>query len=291
MLYLLEQIVFLLPLLFGAYVSMSLMKISNLGIESAYLFGAVLASKLVLQGYNGPGALLLVLCASAAGGALVGFVAASFAQKAEFSHVLSAIITVGLFQGLVLMLLDSAPLSLASTYNPLQVLPSFAQYPELTTAGVIVLGITCFFFLFLKTQLGISCAVYGHNNLFLKNYRIDQTYVVIAGMMLSNASAGISGYFIAQSRGFVDMYMGKGISLLCLSALILGKSIHRSSDPIVPSIPIWSTIGYVVIQTVLLQLGFDLQYLIFAQAVLLAVMLLFSSRFSKEFLRKDLLGV
>lgn len=286
-----EQVLLFIPLLLGAYISMGMMKISNLSIESAYLFGAILASNLLLDGYTGLTALALVMIGSAAGGCIVGIIAGSLAEKAEFSHVLSAIITVGLFQGIAQMVIGGSHITLSSAYNPLRYLPYVAQYPNLVMTFLISFFLFLLFFIFIKTQLGMSCAIYGDNKSFLMNYRMNQSYVVIAGLAISNAFAGISGYMVAQSNGFVDLYMGMGLPLLCLSSLIIGKSMRGVSAPIQASVPLLGAVGYFVVQSLLLKAGFDLRYFIAVQAFIVAALLLFSSRFFSQSSRQDLLGI
>lgn len=287
----LEQILLFLPLLLGAYISMGLMKISNLSIESGYLFGAILASELLLDGYTGFAALAVALLGSAFGGAISGIIAGTLAEKAQFSHVLSAIITIGLFQGIAQLVIGGSHITLSGVYNPLKSFVKFQQYPNLIMIGLVSFFLYLLFCIFMKTQLGMSCAIYGNNPCFLQNYRMNQSFVVISGLAISNAFAGISGYMVAQSNGFVDLYMGMGLPLLCLSSLIIGKTIRGSFRPIQPSIPLLGAVGYFVIQFLLLEIGFDLRYFIAIQAVLVAAMLLISSRFFKESSRQDLLGI
>lgn len=286
-----EQILLFLPLLLGAYISMGLMKVSNLSIESGYLFGAILASELLLDGYSGFAALIIVLLGSIVGGGITGIIAGCLAEKAQFSHVLSAIITVGLFQGVAQLVIGGSHITLSNVSNPLKYFSYIQQYPNLAMIFLISFFLYLLFYIFMKTQLGMSCAIYGNNPCFLQNYRMNQSYVVIAGLAISNAFAGVSGYMVAQSNGFVDLYMGMGLPLLCLSSLIIGRSIRGSFKPIQPSVPLLGSIGYFVVQFILLEVGFDLRYFIAVQAVLVAVMLLISSRFFKESSRQDLLGI
>lgn len=286
----LEQILMFLPLIIGAYISMSLMKITNFSIESAYLFGAIVAGQALQNGYSGPLALFIALISSACAGALVGVFTALLFEKAKFSDVLSAIITVGFFYGLAQMVMAGSHITLSGLYNPLKMYVYFEKYPHLITMLCVSLTLYLLFMIFVKTQLGMSCAIYGNNKLFLQNYRMNQSYVVISGLAISNGLAGISGYMVSQSNGFVDLYMGMGLPLLCLSSLILGKSMRGVFRPIQPSVPILGTTAYFVVQSVLLKIGFDLRYFTAVQAVIVAAMLVFTSRFFKSS-RQDLLGI
>lgn len=287
----LEQILLYVPLILGAYISMHAMKIPNFGIESAYVFGAIVASQILLDGSQGFGALILVLLASAFGGAIVGMIAAILEEKGQFSHVLSAIITIGLFHGIAQMVIGGSHIGLSHVYNPLKYYVVSSQYPELFVVFLISLFLYLLFILFMKTQLGMSCAIYGNNKDFFKNYRMNQSYVVIAGMAISNALAGVSGYMVAQSNGFVDLTMGMGLPLLCLSSLIIGKSVRGSVRPIQESVPFLGVVGYFAVQSLLLKVGFDLRYFTAVQAVIVASLLLLSAKFFKQSSRQDMLGI
>ncbi len=287
-----EQLLLYTPLILGAYLSLSLMRVPSLSIESAYVFGAVMASEVLLfDSSKDPLVLFVALCASAFGGALVGLVAGLLSQKAQFSHILSAIVTIGLFHGISQFLIGGTHITLSSQNNPLRLLEFFPQYPELPVVFIIAVIIAVFFNLFLKTELGLSCAIYGDNPLFLQNYRIDQSYVVMFGLACSNALAGISGYLVAQSNGFADTTMGVGLPLLCLSSLIIGKSICLPRKPIQMMIPLLGVVGYFTVQALLLKAGFDLRYFTAVQATMVAALLLFSSKVLKRSSYQDVLGV
>src|SRR3989442_438326 len=98
-----EQTLLHLPLMLGAYISISLIKVPDLSIESAYDFGALLGSQLLIGMPAGmPMALqiIAVIFASMVGGACVGFISSLLTQKAGLPHLLSSIITFGIFHGI-----------------------------------------------------------------------------------------------------------------------------------------------------------------------------------------------
>lgn len=287
-----EQIGLYIPLVLGAYLSISLMKIPNLSIETAYVFGAIMASQvLMFEGNCGVVMLMLALILAACGGAIVGIVAATLNVSAKFSHILSAIITMGLFHGIAQWVMGGAHMTISHVYNPLRLLDRVPEFPELPVIMMIVIFVCFLFYVLLKTELGIACALYGDNIAFLKNYRMNQSYVVVAGMAISGALAGISGYMVAQSNGFADSTMGVGLPLLCLSSLIIGKSLYQSGRPIQMSAALIGIIGYFVMQTILLKVGFDLKYFTSVQAVLVATLLMLSSRLLKRHDQQNLLGI
>lgn len=287
-----EQVGLYIPLILGAYVSISLMKIPNLSIEAAYVFGAIMGSQvLLLEGNSGLVILLLTILISLCGGATVGITAAVLSEYAGFSHILSAIITMGLFHGISQWVIGGAHMTISHLYNPLKMINIMTQFPEIFMILLISTLVAILVRLFLKTQLGVSCAVYGDNHYFLKNYRMNQSYVVITGMAISGGLAGISGYMVAQNNGFADSTMGVGLPLFCLSSLIIGRSLYLSRKPIAILSPFVGIIGYFMIQVALLKIGFDLRYFTSVQAILIAVLLIVSSRLFPSYSSKHGLGI
>ncbi|NBQ17552.1 hypothetical protein EBU24_04495, partial [bacterium] len=104
-----KQALIYIPLMVGGYISISLMKLPDIALESAFSFGAVLTyCVLVLIGnILQPYALVITLGMSILGGIVVGFLVTSFSIKLRIPHLLSSILTVGIFQGLSLLMMGS----------------------------------------------------------------------------------------------------------------------------------------------------------------------------------------
>jgi len=175
---------------------------------------------------------------------------------------------------LSLLCLGGSHLTLSNSVKPLQTLNFITGYPCLPLLAIIALILASSIYLFLKTQLGVSCAIYGDNSRFLVSHKISVPYVMCTGLTIANALAGTSGYLIAQNNGFVDTHMGVGLPLLCITALMLGKSILNSTRPIIFGLPIAGIMSYFVLQSILIQLGLDLRYFPLIQALVLTMIFL-----------------
>jgi putative tryptophan/tyrosine transport system permease protein len=268
----LDQALMLLPLLIGAYITLSLLKLPDFSIESAYLFGAVmayLAKDLALP---------FVILSSILGGAVVGAIVSALNQCLKLPFLLAAIITNGLFHGLTQYLLGT---SLKSFHPPFLL----AEHTIFILVGIGVVGITA---LMLRSQLGYSLAIYGNNPLFFQHHPISGRYVTFCGVMAGHACAGIAGFLFALSNGFVDLTMNFGIILLCLTALILGKSFIRTHLPNI-LVPLTGLVTYFCVQQTLLHFGLNLKYFNAFQAVVILGMLCLFQR--KKKIPLDHLGV
>ncbi len=101
----LEQALLHFPLILGAYISISLLKVPDLSLESAYVCGAIMGAQTLihLQGLPLELQIIGVILASIYGGALVGLTSSLITQKAGLPHLLSSIITFGIFHGMAKM--------------------------------------------------------------------------------------------------------------------------------------------------------------------------------------------
>lgn len=288
----LEQTALYLPLVLGGYFSMSLLKLPDLSIESAYVFGAILGAQTVTVFKHTPTTLtlFLALLASALGGTLVGLTSSCISRIGQIPHLLASIITFGIFHGINQIVMGSAYFSLAGLTNPLELIPNIHQHPELIMLLIIGTILMIVITLLFKTQLSYACAIFGNNQNFFTHYGISNTYIVIVGVMIGNALAGISGYLFAQSNGFVELTIGYGKALLCITALILGKALaHRKSFSSL--IPVMGTSAYFVLQQFLLKVGFNLKFFTAVQSLLVFIFILLMYRAKGQALRSDQLGV
>jgi len=286
-----EQTCIHLPLVIGAYFSFSLLKAPDLSIEAAYTFGAI-TSALALQSLSPDFCVLgiaIALIFSILGGCFVGFLSGTFTRKIGIPHLLSSIVTIGLFHGINQYVLGGAIFSLSNLINPIE-LNLGSETPFLIFSALVLFSLS---FLFLKTQLGNMLAVHGNNPSFFANYNISMSFVFIFGICIANALAGISGYLDAQTSGFVEIGMGIGKALSCVTAIILGRVLTMTSRPMNTFIPVVGTFAYFVIQHALINVGFNLKYFTMVQAaiVLIALAFYYRNRGNNIFEKIDNLGV
>lgn len=292
LLVIIEQTMLHLPLMCGAYISFSLLKVPDLSIETAYVVGAIFSSYPLMGMPNMPMGIMMVVvvCASLIGGALVGMISSLLTQKAKFPHLLSSIVTFGLFHG-INQCISPVYVSLSAARNPLTLGSIVPQHPELVSLVTIGGIVTALIFGLFKTQIGYSYAVYGNNPQFFRNYGISTSFVFITGIMLANALAGLSGYMFAQSNNFIELNMGLGKALFCITGLILGKVLVHTKKPFSICIPFVGTGAYFTLQQLLLKVGFNLKYFTAVQALLVLCILVYTYRTQPQRSINDNLGV
>lgn len=303
-----EHALLYFPVVLGTYLSVSLMKIPDLSLESAYVAGSIFGAQVLIFTNTWPLIPALMLCFSASllGGLLAGFIASMLTQKARFPHLLSSIITMGIFHGLNQFFLGTSNVSLTQQRNLLASLKVnvadpesfgifadfFAQlkrHPELPFLAILFIVTATAGHFFLKTEFGTSLAVYGNNPKFFEHYGIATSYVFINGLLLSNGLAGFAGFCDVQSSGFVDLSMGTMKALFCIISIILGKAIVRPKKPSTILVPIVGVFAYFAITQLLLKVHFNLKYYTMVQSIIVAFILM--SRQQRVNARNNQLGV
>jgi putative tryptophan/tyrosine transport system permease protein len=252
-----EQSLMALPLLIGAYITLSLLKLPDFTIEGAYLFGAVTA--FLTQSCSIP----VILSTAFLGGLLIGSLVCTFHLYFKLPFLLAAIVTNGLLHGATQYLLGTSTVS----FHPHCGISEISLLSAVGFVSTAIIGWIC------RSQLGYCFAIYGNNPLFFQNHRISRSYVMFTGVIIAHGCAGISGFLFAKSNGFVDLTMNFGVILLCLTALILGKLFIRSPRPHI-LIPLIGIVGYFLMQQLLLRLGLNLKYFNATQALFILTVLL-----------------
>ena len=63
---------------------------------------------------------------------------------------------------------------------------------------------------------------FGDNRSLLKQLRVNDTVILVIGMMISNALAALSGVLTAVVNGYADINMSAGVALTAIGAVIIG---------------------------------------------------------------------
>lgn len=268
----LEQALIALPLIVGAYLTISLLKLPDFSIESAYLFGAVMA----FLARDLP--LSLIFISALCGGIAVGTVVSFLSQCLRLPFLLAALVTNGLFHGITQYFLGTSVASFKLVFP-------FHELLMLSGVGICIVGIA---FPSIRSQLGYSLAIYGNNPHFFENHKMSGRYVLFSGVLIGHGMAGLSGFLFTQANGFVDLTMNFGVILHCLTALMIGKLFVSGYRPNIV-VPLTGVVGYFIMQQTLLRLGLNLKYFNAFQAIFIFGVLLLGRK--KQTFTLDHLGV
>jgi len=243
----------------------------------AFVFGAVGAGKMLalLNNTNTISCLLVAITASIVSGTAIGLVTSSLHTYGKLPHLLANITVMGLFFGLNIFLLQGPYMQLQS--NPLALVP-IQNHPEILTIIGVSAIVLITMRLFIRTQIGYSCAIYGMNQRFFDFYNQSSVYVVTIGLVISSALAALSGYLVAQTSGFVDINAGQGIALFCITSLVIGKAVVKTKKVFSLLLPCMGVFVYCLLQQGLLYIGFNGKYFPLIQALIVASALIVQHR-------------
>lgn len=259
-----EQMFIALPLVFGAYLILSLLKLPDFSLEGSYLFGAVMAY--LSRDLPFP----IPFLAAIIGGILIGSLMFFLHQIFRLPYLLAAVVMNGFVHGITLALLKSA-------VNAFHLTLPMSEISFL--AGISLLVVVASFLL-LRSQMGFCFSIYGKQPEFFDAHQISRRFVLLSGILTGHSLAALSGSLFAITSGILDVTMNFGVLLLCLVSLIIGKQIQRRELPKI-AVPLFGIACYFLMQQMLLRVGLNLKYFNGFQAGVIFLILLFSGRKNK----------
>jgi putative ABC transport system permease protein len=212
----------LIPVVLGIYLVLQIRQDFDLTVEGSFALGGALTTVLLVA--QAPS--WLALLAGVAGGCLAGLVTALLNLLLRIPVLMGGLImTMGLFS-VTLRVLGQPTVSLLRTetiFTPIA--PAPGRGADLAISGllaVIVLAVLTLFALFLKTELGLSLRASGANTRMVRSQGVNDSWLLVLSLMISNGLAGLSGALLVQVQGYGDVNMGTGIFLGGVGAVLLG---------------------------------------------------------------------
>ena len=95
----------------------------------------------------------------------------------------------------------------------------------LLTVGGLVLVVSAILFFFLLTNLGTSMRAAGENAQMIRAQGVDNRWMQVFGLAVSNGLVGLAGAVLAQYQGFADVQMGIGMMVWGLASIIIGEAL------------------------------------------------------------------
>ncbi len=212
----------------GAFLSFRVLDFPDLTVEGSFPLGAaVLATLIVDAGWN-PWAATM---AAAAAGFGAGLCTAYLNVRFNILHILAGILlAISLYSiNLRIMSGPNKPLLGASTiFSMLEgwSTPRYMLTPILILVIVVVVKIALD--LFLSTGTGLAMRAAGANPEMAAANGVDVGRMKLLGIGLANALTALAGALFAQIFGAADAYMGIGVIIIGLAAVIVGMAILPS---------------------------------------------------------------
>jgi putative tryptophan/tyrosine transport system permease protein len=212
----------------GAYVSFRILGFPDLTVEGSFPLGAaVVATLIVGWGWNP----WVATFAAAAAGFGAGFVTAYLNVRFNILHILAGILLAISLYSINLRIMDgpNKPLLGAPTiFSFLEgwKMPAYMLSPILILGLVFIIKVALD--LFLSTGIGMGMRAAGANPTMAAANGIDVGRMKLIGIGLANALTALAGALFAQIFGAADAYMGIGVIIVGLAAVIVGMTILPS---------------------------------------------------------------
>ena len=228
----------------GVLISFKVIRFCDITVDGSITFGASVAAVMLIHG--APPWLACV------GGFAAGFVA-GFATGFLHTHFKINDLLSGI---LVMTALYSVNLRVMGRSNiPLMNTPSLSDMPEkalhnmvggesinvigwavpvrdvamLVTMGVLVIIVSLVLRFFLLTHLGTAMRAAGENPQMIRAQGVDNRWMQVFGLAVSNGLVGLAGAMLAQYQGFADVQMGIGMMVWGLASIIIGEALIGKS--------------------------------------------------------------
>lgn len=261
----------------GVYITYKVLDVADLTVDGTMCTGGAVYIMMTLGGHN----TLISMLAAIGAGMLAGFATGIFHTIMGIPAILAGILTqLGLYSmNLAVMGKANQGISarnydlLVTSLNIRGVSVLDNTIFRLIIGALILIGILYWFF---GTEIGCSMRATGNNQNMSRAQGINTNVNLVLGLMISNGIVAFSSALLAQYQGFADVNMGRGAIVIGLAAVIigevvLGKIFHNFALRLV-AVVIGGIIYYIVLQVVI-QFGFNTDYLKLLTALVVAIFL------------------
>lgn len=247
----------------GMLISFRMIRFTDITVDGSLTLGAALTAVLIASGWSPWLATLVAFIAGSLAGMLTGILHTRFNIQMILSGILmmTALYSVNLrIMGRSnIPLLDTATVSsgiesltLSMTGGENKMLIAGWQIPTIDMAVLISSVLICIvvgvlLHRFLLTHFGTALRATGSNPQMVRAQGVNNHFMVIFSLALSNGLVALSGALLAQYQGFADVQMGIGMMVWGLASIIIGEALVGKTG-------IGMTITSVVLGTILFRL-------------------------------------
>lgn len=251
-----QQVMLMLPMVVGIFISYRLLKITDLSVEASFVLGACVFAKALQVEVETTYAIFLGLL----GGAFVGILVSIIHRYLSLPVLISGILMIFMFQSVNFLVMGKPNI---------QIIRSIEDYNLFSIFLIANILIALALIATLKSKVGDKVRAVGSNLSLARRVGFPVNTIYIISVITSNTLASISGVMHASYGGFSDVYMGVGVSLIGVASLMIGVSLMKADkrECFSMSIEILSIVVgvavYSFIVSTLLNFGLDPIYLKF----------------------------
>jgi len=218
----------LAPLALGVFLSYRLYRWLDLPVDGSFGLGAGVVAALLVRHMPPLAATALGTLAGVLAGATTGFLH----TRLRVSALLAGVLTSTALYSVILFIMGSGNLSLASADSLVAAAGSLGERAGfssdlgvLIAAALLAAALGIGLALFLGTDLGLAMRASGSNPQMAKAVGIDVDGMVVLGLALSNGLVALAGALFAQYSGFANIQMGIGAIVTGVATLMVGETL------------------------------------------------------------------
>lgn len=198
----------------GIYLTFRTINFPDLTCDGSFVTGAAVSSVIIQSGYD---PIVGVFCAIFAGG-LSGCITGILNIYLKIEDLLCGIIVAFMLYSINLRIMGTNPnislvneTTIFSSENTLAIC--------LLIVGFLVLSVAYL----LSSDFGLGLRSTGQNKAFASANGVNVNFMIIFGLSLSNALAGMCGSLFTQYQGFCDVSQGVGCMVIGFASVIIGE--------------------------------------------------------------------
>lgn len=207
----------------GVIITFKLLDLADLSVEGTFPLGAFLFAWSMKMELNPIIGIILAFI----GGCLAGGLTYFFYKKIHIPAILSGILTMTILYTVNLKITGSSNVPIVNVET---VFTLFESVPKMVVLLFFVLLMKFSLDWFLQTEKGYLLKVTGDNEILVKSLGQDPKRFIMLGLVLGNGLAALSGAFMAQYQGFVDITMGQSMIVTALASIVIGDAVMRDSS-------------------------------------------------------------
>jgi putative ABC transport system permease protein len=228
----------------GVLISFKVIRFCDITVDGSITFGASTTAILLFHGCSP----WLATFAGFLAGFLAGFVTGLLHTHFKVQELLSGILVMTALYSINLRVMGKSNIPLMNT-------PTIADAPEkliqkmaggettnvfgwmvpvhdvamLVTIGLLVVVVSLILYFYLLTNLGTAMRAAGENAQMIRAQGVDNRWMQVFGLAVSNGLVGLAGAVLAQYQGFADVQMGIGMMVWGLASIIIGEALVGKS--------------------------------------------------------------
>jgi putative tryptophan/tyrosine transport system permease protein len=218
----------LAPLALGVFLSYRLYRWLDLTVDGSFGLGAAVAAALLVRDVSPVTATVAGTLAGAAAGAVTGLLHTGLLV----SVLLAGVLTSTALYSVILFIMGSGNLSLASSHTLMSAAQRLGERAGLSgdlgvllAMALLAMALGTGLALFLRTDLGLAMRASGSNPQMARSVGIDVDAMVVLGLGLSNGLVALAGALFAQYSGFANIQMGVGSIVTGVATLLVGETL------------------------------------------------------------------